>query len=221
VYSTTISSFSEFHEVVTAHDGKGHIFRGVKDEQRHLLIPAIGRLTLAEREKSGLGSFEKRAFSLFKQSAVAFLDAIPVSDVEWLSLAQHHGLATRLLDWTYNPLVALYFAVDRGDDTDGAVYMYQARDKTVRGSEKIDPFNLKRVVKFSPDRSSRRVAAQQGLFTIHPNPREPLSDDARMVKIIIRAGLKSEMKTVLRRYDVHKASLFPGLDGLAAFIMNN
>ena len=58
-----------------------------------------------------LKEYEVWLLEQFKRKALPYIKRIPENDWEWISLAQHYGLATRLLDWSSNPLVALFFAI--------------------------------------------------------------------------------------------------------------
>jgi hypothetical protein len=91
-------------------------FRGVSDAASGL---GTGLARLSERASE----VESHLLRNFRKYAAR--DAVAIDNVwSWLALAQHHGLPTRLLDWSYSPWVALHFATAELDlfDRDGVVW---------------------------------------------------------------------------------------------------
>ncbi len=211
---TEIKAFTELHDLIANYDVRTVIYRGVKSV-RLPLIPKIGRLVPPESAKSRERN-EKEILRLFKEQALPYLDFMPGNDWDWLTLGQQYGLPTRLLDWTANPLVACYFAVEEKSEDDSAIYVY--RNKSYIDVKKHrDPFKYRQVGKFIPRHLSRRITTQGGLFTIHPDPYEPF-ESKDMEKIIIPNHLRTTLKKTLNKYGFDSFSLFPGLDSLAAHI---
>jgi hypothetical protein len=93
-----------------------HAFRGNSDSS-HRLSPSLQRIggDYAQLERHLLRNFQKYAHRSMVQGDSVW---------HWLSVAQHHGLPTRLMDWTYSPLVALHFATHDTSqfDRDGCVW---------------------------------------------------------------------------------------------------
>jgi FRG domain len=208
-----ISDFGDLHSAVQGYSGAPVIYRGVKSLD-YKLVPKIGRYK-KPRTHDRLKD-DKYILTLFRQQATPYLVVKPENDWEWLALAQHHGLPTRLMDWSRNPLVAAYFAVEDNHNDDSVVYAYRSKThiSLIRDG---DPFSRSKTGKFVPRHITRRITAQAGLFTIHPDPEKPF-DDPSIDRLIVRKSCRKELKYILYKYGIHRATLFPDLDGLSRHI---
>lgn len=208
---TEIRDFEDFHQF--SNRANVMVYRGHRSLE-YKLLPKAWRKSRNSRRK--LLRKEMECLQSFKKMAFPYLDIVPPNDWEWLAIAQHHGLGTRLMDWTHNPMVAAYFAVEQPNDGDSVIYALKSKE-LINTTEHIDPFAIDSVGRFLPRHITKRITAQAGLFTIHPEPKVEFEDE-NLQKLIIKRSFRRNFKGILYKYGVHRFSLFPDLDGLSTHI---
>lgn len=193
------------------------------------LQPGLGRV-----EGKVIPAIEKSLLIEFKRRATPFLPSKfnSESDYEWLALAQHYKLPTRLLDWTENPLIALYFAfcqeVTGKKSVSRAVWHFYADSEDLVTPEiQENPFDLKRTMVYKPNQITQRITNQSGWFTIHKyvvsngklsNFDHVRNYKGRLVKFILPEKIRLETLEALDQFGINSYSIYPDLEGLSMYL---
>jgi hypothetical protein len=227
VSSRRIDSWTALTKWLEQYREKGWLFRGEPDPTFDTLKPTVGRVSDkvgSVRKVEYTIEDEKRAFTEFKRAARPHLVKEPRSEIEWMALAQHHGLPTRLLDWTSSLLVATFFAVEKtgkkGDEMAGGAVIYCVKDipeinEEVEGHKTL--FDLDQVKKYHPPHLSPRITVQQSVFTIHPHPTEAFQHQT-LERWVLDQKACWPIKRNLNAGGISYSSLFPDIDGVCKHI---
>lgn len=202
--------------------------------------------TLRPSALRNLGWLEAEADMVkrFRQTCASRIRYQPSNEWEWVCLAQHHGVPTRLLDWSENPLVGLYFAAvaDDADDepVDGKLFSLDPDllNATSAGKptgvlllgqdEQLDEYlpgvsrKMKQgAVAVIAPQSFDRIEAQSGVFTV-THSLDPLdlskSCPDAIEEFVVPQTAKAHLKVELERLNIMAATVYPDLEHIGMAI---
>jgi FRG domain len=238
-------------------------FRGQRETEWPLQtsLERITRVSYSRGNSSGSFQLNRKTeqeqlLSQFQQMAPNYFPHLPPSEdlSGWLSLMQHHGVPTLMLDWTYSPDVAMYFALEEEHQLGtkrSAIWAIdldwlKAKEYELLQSEEatsspaghqtrveclnslLDQDKKPVIVKIVPLETHERMSVQQGLFLWKRFEETPFFDQILMTMMIhpeipdrpvirkLEVGTDQRiefLRKLAREKDIHRASLFPGLDG--------
>lgn len=233
-----VDTFNKFHNAIQRYDSDV-IYRGVS-KTSHKLLPKVGRdKVVSNYNRRGkfrtLDEYEQSIMREFQKHAIPYINSTPQSLWEWWAIAQHYGLPTRFLDWTKNPLVAAYFAVeDCSLAEDSMVYAVNSNqfNSYIDLSDTPDPIGIDEIFLYYPPHINQRIIVQSGIFTVHNQPTLPLEETAKpsdrirkkrgekysVDSIVIKTHAKQQFRKVLNLYGINEATIYPSLDGISGHL---
>ena len=157
-----------------------------------------------------------------------------MDDWDYLTLGQHFGLPTRLLDWSNNALTALWFATSQQDhplEQQTPAYavvwilMAESTDFDLNITE-VTPFDVHETKIFRPRIIKQRINNQSGVFSIHSTAEmldmrfmnELDSFSRKLIKVKFPSDVVDEIRTDLDTLGVNAFTIFPELEGLCNYL---
>jgi hypothetical protein len=230
-----LESWEEYLSAIGDSPYENWAFRGQRDASLPLFSALSRYLQLFKVDPRAWPEQEERILRIFKRKAIHFYPHVPErdDDFQWLALMQDHGAPTRLLDFTWSPYVAAFFALHNtvGDGVIWACNPFEiARHKkvTLEHPGSFRKYFMTGTDAFvwlgEPYAMNRRLIAQSGTFLVpglldksidsilmeYPNPMDTL------VKFILPAAtIRDKGMRELYRMNITQSTLFPDLDGLA------
>jgi len=238
-----VNNWTKFEEAVSSKLYREWIFRGHSNLEWKLessfyrLFIDMQAIFKAARARSTIfkkDEHEKALLEQFKSNAHLYLSTLPKrnNNLEWFSLMQHYGTPTRMLDFTFSPYVAAYFAFESGHG-DCCIYAIKPSHFTDTDREHFKDPNYKDklfddqredksfFIAYEPDLKNERIVAQQGLFIVSSTNYETYDTiinqynfrDSEGVVYILSHKMRYEGIKKLRLMNITAATLFPGIDG--------
>ena len=170
----------------------------------------------------------------FKKSAYNFSDIlVDIKDeLEWMVLAQHYGLPTRLLDFTKSFILSLMFAVEKAfeetDKKDGVVYFLSPEKLNLKNAQRVklekkeDLEHIDGPVAIELRKINKRIQAQNGVFVYfnsNHNKLESIEDEEILRKIYIKSENKKDILVSLFKLGIGFSNLYPELNYLSKDIL--
>lgn len=144
------------------------------------------------------------------------------NELEAMAIAQHHGFASRLLDWSSNILTAAFFACSENLKRDAKIFAYFPTQYIYLENDRMAAGEIKRVVGYQPKNVTNRLKAQSGCFTYHMEYDFKIESEFfkpgqhnTLGVWVIPANKKPSFLRMLDRLAINHKTLFPDLDGLS------
>jgi FRG domain len=241
-----VSSWSELRDVLEELASAGWAFRGQADASWPLESSLTRYLKTFGGPPNGWSARETKILHTFKRKAHLLLSRTPEESetLEWLALMQHHGAPTRLLDFTWSPYVAAFFALEKAT-ADAAIWAISSgpsvpnyrgfyisalldrvlgvQHPTMLAAEiqrKADEEKMPAALMGEPVLMNQRMTTQAGTFIIPTTridvPVESVVSRSSVLKVkLITKSLRKQTMDRLYNMNINNATLFPGVDGLA------
>lgn len=240
--TTTLAEYIETCSAITGRTTRRYWFRG-QGSASWSLTPSALRYETEKRRTEAL-----QAIDSFKRLAATKLQDAPSASDEllWIQIARHYGLPTRLLDWTENAAIGLYFACegveDEGQKQDGLVFIVDPIELNVvvdkerprvfdanRDADQIQPYleltgrktsKGRPSIAIDPVWNSERLVLQKGKFTLHGAGEFALTSRQApsLVGLVVLHEDKEALLDELQTIGIDEMSIFPEPEHVCSYI---